>query len=150
MSEDDAPATIRRATAADQDTIRAMVRAAGLDPTALHWSHFYMAERGGEVVGIGQVRPAPRCRELGSLVVRKDLRGQGIGGQIIEAILASEPGDVYLECRARLASYYARFGFEEIPWQQAPMPLKLKAGTGHLIGGLFGFKGAVMVRRGGG
>ncbi len=124
-----------------------MVRAAHLDPTALHWSHFVVAERAGEVVGVGQVRPYPACRELGSLVVRDDLRGQGIGGLIVRALLEREAGEVWLECRADLAPYYARFGFEGIRWQTAPMPLRLKAGLGSVLGRPFGVRLAVMVRR---
>lgn len=144
-----APVLIRRATAADQAAIRQMVHEARLDPTDLHWSHFVVAEEGNEVVGIGQIRPYPKCRELGSLVVREDRRGQGIGGLVIRALLEGEPGDVYLECSSRMASYYVRFGFQEIRWQDAPMPLRLKAGMGNLLGRLLGRRLAVMVRVGG-
>jgi hypothetical protein len=53
---------------------------------------------------------------------------------VIEALLAEEQGPVYLECAARLAALYRRFGFEEIAWQHAPLPLKLKAGLVRLLG----------------
>jgi len=138
---------LRRAHREDQGAIRRMVRREGLDPTDLHWSHFMVAELDGTLVGTGQVRPYPRCPELGSLVVRSDLRGQGIAARLIEGLLADQPGDVYLECGSYLAGYYQRFGFEEIPWQQAPMPLKLKAGLGRTIGRLWGWCTVVMVRR---
>lgn len=146
----DAPAvTVRRATPADQTTIRRLVRGAQLDPTALHWSHFVVAEiDGAGSVGIGQVRPYPRCPELGSLVVRKRFRGRGIAAAIIHALLESEPGTVYLECQVHMVPYYERFGFQEIPWYRAPMPLKLKAGMGALLGRLFGFRIAAMQREG--
>jgi hypothetical protein len=78
------------------------------------------------------------------MVVRKHLRGQGIGGLIIRALLAHHPPPVYLECRSNMAPYYARFGFREIPWQQAPMPLRLKAGAANVIGRLFGLRISVM------
>ncbi len=147
MPPDPPGVTVRPATATDQPIIRAMVRAAHLDPTALRWPQFVVAERAGEVVGIGQVRPYRAGRELGSLVVRDDLRGQGIGGLIVRALLAREAGDVWLECRSDLTPYYERFGFGEVPWQRAPMPLRLKAGMGSLLGPLFGVRLAVMVRR---
>jgi amino-acid N-acetyltransferase len=101
-----------------------------LDPTALHWSHFVVAEHDGEIVGIGQVRPYPRCRELGSLAVRKDYRVQGVGSMIVRALLEKEKGDVYLECEAFNEGYYVRFGFERISWYRAPYPLNLKTGLG--------------------
>lgn len=127
--------TTRRATPGDQPAIRRMVRGAHLDPTGLHWSHFVVAERDGEIVGVGQIRPFRRGPELGSLVVRDDLRGQGIGGLLIRALLDGQSGVVYLECGRQMVPYYERFGFEEIRWQDAPMPLRLKAGLGNLVFG---------------
>lgn len=140
--------TIRPARQDEQTLIREMVHGAGLDRTSLHWQNFLVAEHGGEVVGIGQVRPA--APELGSLVTREDWRGRGVGRRMIEALLAREPGDVYLECNAVMVPYYLQFGFERISWRQAPMPLKLKSMLGSLLGRLFGFDLAVMVHRAGG
>jgi predicted N-acetyltransferase YhbS len=121
-----------------------MVRAAQLDPTALHWSHFLMAEVAGEVVGIGQIRPA--TPELGSLVVLPEHQGQGIGARLIRELLARWSGKwpVYLECEGKMVPYYERFGFREIQWHQAPFPLKLKSGIGALLGPLAGVRIAVM------
>lgn len=135
---------VRPATAADQPLIRRMVRRTLFDPTVLHWSRFVLVERDSEVVGVGQIRP--RTPELDSLVVRRDLRGQGIGTLLIEALLAKHTGPIYLECAARLTSYYARFGFEVIRWQDAPMPLKLKAGLANVVDRLFGIHFATMKR----
>jgi len=132
--------TIRQAVAGDQGLIAAWVKEARLDPTALHWSHFLMAEDSGVVVGIGQIRPYPKCRELGSLVVARERRGTGVGGALIQALLADEPGPVYLECEQHNEAIYLRFGFRPIAWHQAPMPLKLKSGAGQLFGRLFGFR----------
>jgi N-acetylglutamate synthase-like GNAT family acetyltransferase len=135
---------VRPATDDDQPLIRRVVRRTLLDPTVLHWSRFVLVERDGEVVGVGQIRP--RTPELDSLVVRRDMRGQGIGTLLVEALLATHSGPVYLECAARLTSYYARFGFEEIRWQDAPMPLKLKAGLANVVDRLFGIHFATMKR----
>jgi amino-acid N-acetyltransferase len=137
---------IRKAVEADQAIIKQMVREEHLDPTALHWSHFLVAEQAGEIVGIGQIRPYPGCRELGSLVVKPAYRGQHVGATLIKGLLANEAGDVYLECRSHNEGYYARFGFQTISWWQAPMPLKLKAGLGHYVGKLFGIKLLAMKR----
>ena len=142
---DTAPITIRRAKADDQETIRRMVFDAELDPTALHWSQFMVAEtQSGEIVGAGQIRP--RGRELGSIVVLPAYRSQGIAGRIITALLADETGVVYLECEKHMRSYYARFGFEEIAWWLAPFPLNVKhlyLKTRYYFGG---FRFAVMKR----
>lgn len=136
--------SIRPASAADQPLIRAWVREARLDPTALRWQHFLIAEDAGIIVGIGQIRPYPRCRELGSLVVAPERRGTGVGAQLVRALLVGEAGPIYLECGGHNEAFYLRFGFRPIPWQHAPMPLKLKAGAGQLAGRLFGFRIVVM------
>jgi amino-acid N-acetyltransferase len=117
---------IRPAREAEQETIKQMVRDAQLDPTALHWSHFKVAEQDGQIIGIGQIRPYPRCRELGSLVVLKPFRKLGVGGMLIHALLENEIGDVYLETDSHNEAYYGKFGFMRIPWYQAPYPLNLK------------------------
>lgn len=137
---------IRPATADDQDTIRQMVKEEELDPTALHWSHFLIAQNGGDIAGIGQIRPYAKCRELGSLVVKEPYRKQGVGALIVNALLERETGDVYLECLDHNERYYARFGFERISWWRAPMPLKLKAGLGRVFGRFFGFRVIAMRR----
>jgi amino-acid N-acetyltransferase len=148
MGDEEAAIIIRRATADDQPAIRRMVRQERLDPTNVKWPNFVVAEQAGTVVGIGQVRPHPAGGELGSLVVREDLRGQGIGGRIIERLLAEETGRVYLECAARMVPYYERFGFREIDRRDAPGPLRVKSAIGNFFARLMGTRLAVMAREG--
>jgi amino-acid N-acetyltransferase len=136
---------IRKATENDQAIIRQMVKEERLDPTSLNWPQFLVAEEAGAVIGIGQIRPYPKCRELGSLAVKEAYRKQGVGERLVEALLANESGDVYLECLSHNEHYYAKFGFQRIAWWQAPMPLRLKVGFG-VIGRLFGFRVIAMKR----
>ncbi len=124
---------IRFATANDQTTINQMVRDEHLDPSALDWSHFRVAEVGDEIVGIAQIRPYPKCRELGSLVVKPAYRKTGVGALLVNALLEQERGDVYLECEVKNETYYTRFGFKTIPWYQAPPPLKYKSFIGGVL-----------------
>jgi amino-acid N-acetyltransferase len=126
---------IRPAVEADQSTIKQLVSAEQLDPSALHWSHFVIAENNDQVVGIGQIRPHPRGRELGSLVVQEDFREQGVGTLIVNALLEKEKGDVFLECESSMGAYYSQFGFVRIPWYLAPYPLNIKAGAAKMIVG---------------
>ena len=140
--------TLRRAVEADQVLIRQMViKEAGLDPTSLDWSHFVIAELAGEVVGLGQIRPYRGCPELGSIYTRPQFEGRGIGGAVIGRLIEDWrlPGPIYLECQSHNATYYQRFGFREIPWYKAPMPLKLKSGMGAFLGRIFGFRISAMI-----
>jgi hypothetical protein len=52
-------ATIRRAIAADQDTVRAIVLAERLNPRGLDWPNFVVAEEGGQLVGVAQCASFP-------------------------------------------------------------------------------------------
>ncbi len=106
------PLTLRDATAEDQPTIRQIVRAANINPTGLNWPRFIVAEDGGAIVGVGQVKPhRDGTRELASIAVIPARQGQGFGSAIIKELLRREKGTLLLTCRSRLQGYYERFGF---------------------------------------
>jgi N-acetylglutamate synthase-like GNAT family acetyltransferase len=106
---------IRVAGAADQRGIYRIVRAAGINPFGLHWPRFLIAEDGGRIVGVAQIKPhSDGSRELASLAVIPDRRGEGIGSALIRTCLAREQGPVYLMCQPELESYYSRFGFRKL------------------------------------
>ena len=106
---------LRPAQATDQETIVAIIHEADINPRDLDWRRFLIAEEDGLVVGIGQIKlHGDGSRELASLAVIPSRRGQGIGSEIIRALLAKESGTLYLTCRAQLEPYYTRFGFHRI------------------------------------
>jgi N-acetylglutamate synthase-like GNAT family acetyltransferase len=107
---------LRPAVREDARTIRQMIFAERLNPFSLNWRHFTLAEDpNGNVAGCIQVKThGDGTRELASLVVRAEFRRQGLARQMIEAILAREEGPIYLTCRASLAPFYNRFGFNTL------------------------------------
>jgi amino-acid N-acetyltransferase len=117
---------IRAANAADEATIKAMVKRAQLDPTNLHWENFLLAEHEGQIIAMGQLKPYPDCTELGSLVTLRQYRGQKVASRIIAALEAKAKFPLYLICRDKMEAYYQRFAYQTIPWRQAPRSLKLK------------------------
>jgi N-acetylglutamate synthase-like GNAT family acetyltransferase len=116
------PLTIRPATAADQATIRRMIRDGGINPMNLRWPNFLVAEEEGRVVGIGQVKThRDGSHELASMAVVPDRQGAGIGSAIIEALLKGHgDGVLYLTCRRELEGYYERFGFHRVKPADSP------------------------------
>jgi N-acetylglutamate synthase-like GNAT family acetyltransferase len=113
--------TLRAATKADQPVIRRIVRAAGINPTALNWPNFLVAEDGGAIVGVGQVKPhRDGTRELASIAVVPPRQDEGIGSAIIRALLEREAGTLHLTCRRQLEAYYARFGFRKLERREYP------------------------------
>jgi ribosomal protein S18 acetylase RimI-like enzyme len=96
--------TIRPAIEADQPTIRRLIKQANINRMDLRWLNFVVAEDGGAIVGVGQVKAhSDGSRELASIAVVPELQGRGIGGAIIKTLLARE-GDrvLYLTCRRQL------------------------------------------------
>ncbi len=99
--------TIRPAVASDQAEITSMVRAARINPRNLHWSRFLVAEEGGRIVGIRQVKVhRDGTREVASGVVRPEYLRRGISAKLMRAILAREPDPLYLICDRKWAHYY--------------------------------------------
>lgn len=144
---------IRPATLADQPAITALVRAVGINPLSLHWSRFRVAEEGGRVVGVAQIKiHGDGSRELASLAVAPDRQGEGIGGALIQHLLTQPEGQppLFLMCRNELESYYARFGFRRV--ERAEMPPYFRrmtrvAGVFIAIAALFSEQRHVIVMR---
>ena len=106
---------IRAAVAADQRRIRWIVWTARINPLALHWRRFLVAEAYERVIGVGQIRlHGDGSRELASLAVIPAWQGHGVGGALVRALLARERNTLYLMCEDSLERYYTRFGFVRV------------------------------------
>jgi N-acetylglutamate synthase-like GNAT family acetyltransferase len=108
---------IRPATREDYPAIRALIHAVHINPMGLDWRRFLVAVTPeNELLGCGQVKlHSDGSREIASIAVHEQARGQGVARAIIEKLLVGEPTrPVYLMCRARLGALYAKFGFHTI------------------------------------
>lgn len=141
--------SFREATAQDEPTIREMIKAEQLDPTSLNWRHFLIAEDGETVVGIGQIKAYPGCRELGSLVTHPDYRGRGIATRMIAQLEERATFPLYLLCAHWNEAFYERNGYVTIPWRAAPWILKLKTLPAPLIRLIFKAKIRIMCKEAG-
>jgi N-acetylglutamate synthase-like GNAT family acetyltransferase len=113
--------TIRPAVETDQAAFKSMVRAARINPRNLHWSRFLMAEEGGRIVGVRQVKiHNGGTREVASGVVRPEYRRRGISAKLMHATLAREPDPLYLMCDQKWAHYYEQFGFLRVEPSDLP------------------------------
>jgi len=127
------PTTIRRAVEADQAAITALVRLERLNPADLDWRRFWVAACGPELVGAVQVRRHPDgSREVGSLVVARSHRHQGIASRLLEMLLTDTLSDYYLITGRALAGYYSQRGFQKVAVVGAPRCIR----RNYLIGQL--------------
>jgi amino-acid N-acetyltransferase len=114
--------SLRPATQADFPAIRDLIHRVQINPMGLDWPRFVVAvDAQGRIVGCGQVKlHGDGSRELASIAVEAEWRGQGIAGTIIRHLVAQHPGTLYLTCRSGLGSFYEPFGFCTI--DRAEMP----------------------------
>ncbi len=112
---------IRPASEVEQPEIKRIVKQAGINPRQLDWQRFLVAEDEGKIVAIGQVKPhGAEVRELASIAVVPERQGQGLGSEIIAALLACEKGKLYLTCINKMEQYYPRFGFRVLKFKEMP------------------------------
>lgn len=131
---DAADVRIRKAKAQDQPAIRNLVRGERLNPTKLNWPNFLVAAIEDRVIGAVQMRKhADGSRELGSLVVSKDARGYGIASRLIDGLLASDPGPVWMITADAWADSYSRWDFQRIEPESAPVKVRRNYRIGSLM-----------------
>lgn len=124
---------LRPARAEDIWSIRKLVLTAVLDPTQVRWSQFWVIECDERLVACGQLRTFPDAQELGSLVVAVPWRGLGLGTLLTQRLIQQATQPLFLECMSWLVSFYDRFGFKVVPWQELPRSLKWKFGFSKLV-----------------
>ena len=114
--------TLRPAQPSEAQSIRDLIHTVGINPMGLDWRRFILAlTPAGQVIGCGQIKPhGDGSRELASIAVKPGWQGRGVGSAIVERLLGSQEGPLYLTCRARLGPYYRRFGFQVIEQGQMP------------------------------
>lgn len=107
---------LRTATQDDQAAIKALIREVGINPMALDWRRFVVAEdETGQFIGCGQVKPhGDGTRELASIAVKKGWRRQGVARAIIEQLQADHGRPLWLTCVNYLVPFYEPFGFVEV------------------------------------
>lgn len=109
------PVTLRPATAADQPTIRALIRTVGINPLGLHWLRFTIAEHDGQFIGCAQLKPhGDGSLELASVAVWPQYHGRGVGQKLVQHLIAIAPQDLYLTCLEHNEAFYRRFGFSTV------------------------------------
>ncbi|HUF38828.1 MAG TPA: GNAT family N-acetyltransferase [Anaerolineales bacterium] len=113
---------LRPAIASDELAIQRLIREGRINPMGVRWERFVVIEApDGELAAIGQVKPhRDGSLELASIVTAPEYRGRGLARRVIEHLVASNPGVLYLMCRADFGPMYEKFGFRDV--SEADMP----------------------------
>ncbi|RPI90786.1 MAG: GNAT family N-acetyltransferase [Chloroflexi bacterium] len=114
--------TIRLARETDAVPIRDLIHLVGINPMGLDWKRFVVAVNDpDEMIGCGQLKPhGQEVLELASIAVYPEYQGKGVARLIIEHLLKDSPRPLYLMCQSSLGSFYEKFGFRAIPYEEMP------------------------------
>ncbi len=112
----------RRATEEESERRRALVAGQGWESENVDLGEPWVAVGGGDVVGTLRVLDAGEgASYLADVIVREDLRGAGIGADMVCAAVRSRERDAfYLVCHDERVAFYGRLGFSEIPKVELP------------------------------
>jgi N-acetylglutamate synthase-like GNAT family acetyltransferase len=114
--------TLRPARETESDTIKELIHAVGINPVGLDWKRFIVAvDAQDQIIATGQIKPHGKdIHELASIAVVPEYRGQGLARVIIEYLLKDSPRPLYLTCVSSLGSFYEKFGFHAIEYDEMP------------------------------
>ena len=114
---------VRSAVREDNKAIHTLIHSVHINPLNLDWRRFIVAMAPqGDFLGCGQMKKhGDGSLELASIAVKDKSRGKGVArAMILELLLEEEKRPVYLMCRARLSSFYQKFGFHPIGLEEMP------------------------------
>ena len=114
--------SIRAAREEESAQIRDLIHVVGINPLGLDWKRFVVAvnER-DEMIGCGQIKPHGQdVLELASIAVYPEHQGKGVARAIIEHLLEDSPRPLYLMCQSSLGTFYEKFGFQAITYEEMP------------------------------
>ncbi|MDO9300843.1 MAG: GNAT family N-acetyltransferase [Anaerolineales bacterium] len=114
--------SIRPALESESTQIKDLINLVGINPTGLDWKRFIVTlNENGQVVACGQIKPhGADIRELASIAVHPEYRGQGLARAVIEALLHENPKPLYLMCMSHNGLMYEKFGFQVAASKQLP------------------------------
>jgi len=82
-----------------------------LDYPGMEADRLWVAEDGGEVIGLVALKEQPDCHELCALGVDPKFREKGVGKTLVEAVMAAAPGRVHLA--SIIPEFFEACGFEK-------------------------------------
>jgi amino-acid N-acetyltransferase len=109
-------AAVRLATPADREAMVELVASAGLPTTGLElaWCA-WVAEDDGRIVGTAALERHGDALLLRSVAVSAAVRGSGVGGQLVFAVLAAaQPIGPVALLTETASDYFPRFGFTSV------------------------------------
>ena len=116
------PVTIRVAAAAEHARARAAYEAWGYFGGVRPEDTVFLAERGGELVGVVRLTLEEGTRMLRGMQVAPAVQRQRIGSRLLAALVSQLAGEAcFCVPYAHLVGFYGQGGFAEWPLDEAPV-----------------------------
>jgi N-acetylglutamate synthase-like GNAT family acetyltransferase len=114
--------SLRPAREAESAQIKDLIYSVGINPMDLDWKRFVVAvNHRDKMIGCGQLKPhRSGILELASLAVYPEHRGRGVARSLIQYLLKDSPRPLYLMCESALGSFYEKFGFRGLSYEEMP------------------------------
>jgi amino-acid N-acetyltransferase len=124
---------IRPARREDREAVVALMRGERLNPVGRNIMNFKVAESQGRIIGAAQMRKhGDGARELGSLIVAREWRRQGVASLLIGAWISDCADPIYMITASAHAAHYDRFGFAPCAARRAPRSIRFNFMMGRL------------------
>ena len=115
----------------DFELIQKLIHQFELDDRDLHSHQFLVAKDNEELLGFGRIRIRKNCSELCSLGVTEPKRLQGIGKELVKALILKSEQPLYLVCI--IPEFFIPFDFKVVSEYPEAMQEKLNYCTSELV-----------------
>jgi len=92
----------------------ALILALGWNVNRIRLGDPFVAKDGDEVIGFLRLEDGePDGTYVADVVVRENLRGRGVGSELMCVAMATRSGPFFLSCHSERIAFYKRLGFAE-------------------------------------
>ncbi len=103
--------SVRKARSADHAGVLGLLRALDLVYPSMDLSCFWVAEAGGLLAGVAELKRGETFALLSCVGVREDLQGRGIGRELVERITSRVSSPVFLY--TVVPDFFRKAGFRD-------------------------------------
>ena len=114
---------ITRASRHDRDEIASFLESQGRPRDGGSKGTVFFAREGGIVGAVRLIEVGPQALVVDEMVVDQGRRRQGIGTNLMQAVMNSRGGTLFVSTDPTYAPFFNRLGFEEVTSGDAPEPV---------------------------
>jgi predicted N-acetyltransferase YhbS len=115
---------VTRATRHDKEDIRALLLENEWEDDKLDKGTAFIARDGAVVGTVRLIEVEPQTVIVEDVLVKEGRRREGIGSRLMEAAMNARGGTLYLCCHDDVISFYQRFGFAQVTFEEQPGPVQ--------------------------